>query len=84
MAEERVFYKVPKGLGTKVCCHNPACEREIKPGELYYMTDDDSWIFCEQCATGREKPKGPRPVLYPEHEREPLHKKVTLRERCQL
>lgn len=79
--DERVFYTVPEGFPVKMRCHNPSCKRVLEPGDEYYMTDDDSWIFCKPCATGRERPKGPQQVLYAPHEREPLRKKVTLRER---
>lgn len=79
MADERDFYTVPEGWPIKFRCH--LCKRELRPGDQYYMTDDDSWIFCQSCASGREAPHGPKQVLYEAHEREPLHKKRTLWER---
>jgi len=78
MGEERTFYEVPV-MGLTVRCHQ--CKAKLEAGDRYYMTDDDSWIFCESCATGRERPHGPKARLYAPHEREPLHKKVTLEER---
>jgi hypothetical protein len=75
--EEREFYKVPAGVRS-ARCHR--CKRKLEPGDLYYMTDDDSWLFCKSCASGREAPRGPRRVLPAEHERAPLHKKVTMAE----
>jgi RNase P subunit RPR2 len=77
VVEERDFYTVPDAV-RNLKCHR--CKRPLPPGSRYYMTDDDSWIFCETCASGRERPQGPRRVLRPAHERVPLHKKVTLRE----
>jgi hypothetical protein len=75
--EEREFYIVPNAV-RNLKCHR--CKRPLPPGSRYFMTDDDSWIFCHRCASARERPAGPRTRLYPPHEREPLHKKVTLRE----
>jgi hypothetical protein len=84
MGQEREFYTVPEGWPIKFRCHQ--CKRELVAGDQYYMTDDDSWILCRPCASGRERPRGPRPAVYAAHEREPLHKRETLREqveRCQ-
>jgi len=78
----RDFHQVPKeGLGAKVKCH--LCHRVLEPGDWYYMTEDSSWLFCEVCGSGPVRPEGPRQVLPAEHEREPLHKKRTLREQIQ-
>jgi len=76
MAEERDFYIVPEDWPIKFRCHR--CKVELRPGDKYFMTDDDSWLLCHRCASGRERPQGPRPAVYPAHEREPLHKKRTL------
>jgi hypothetical protein len=78
MGQEREFYIIPDWFPSSIKCHS--CRRELKPGDRYYMTDDDSWLFCEWCSSGKEKPRGPRPAVYPAHEREPLHKKRTLKE----
>jgi hypothetical protein len=77
MGEERVFYQVPV-MSVTVRCHR--YKDVLQPGDEYYMTDDDSWIFCRRCASTRDKPTGPRARVYPEHERTPLHKRVTLKE----
>ncbi len=83
MGEERIFYKVP----ATVTVHCRQCKARLTEGDEYFMTDDSSWIYCPKCATSKEKPHGPKPRLYAPHEREPLHRRETLREqveRCQM
>ena len=78
---ERRFYTVPQ-MGLKVRCH--LCKRVLEPGDTYCMSDDDSWLFCEMCGSGKKEPQGPKQRLYAPHERTPLHKKQTLEEQCQM
>lgn len=76
MGESRDFYKVP----AMVRVHCRKCGKLLQGGDLYYMTEDSSWIYCELCASGPIAPEGPKQTLQPPHEREPLHKKRTLKE----
>lgn len=57
---ERVFYKVP--VSVRVHCRNPKCNALLEEGDEYYMTDDDSLLYCTKCATGLLPALEPEPA----------------------
>ncbi len=77
--KERTLYVVPEGWPIKFRCHR--CKRELKPGDQYAMSEDDSWIYCGQCASSAEPLPAPAGITASDPgDRVPLHKKRTLRE----